>query len=133
MIFLVGLTALVWVRMYVVRLKEIGTKRIDPQSISTSRGASRFLEETAPADNFRNLFEIPVLFYAVCLALTVADKVTPLQIMLAWTFVILRVAHSLIHLSYNRVTHRFAVHVLGMTVVLFMWVILAFQLGMGRQ
>lgn len=132
MIFLVGLTALVWVRMYVVRLKEIGTKRIDPQSISTSRGASRFLEETAPADNFRNLFEVPVLFYAVCLALTVADKVTPLQIMLAWTFVILRVAHSLIHLSYNRVIHRFTAHALGTAVVFFMWLLFALQLGTSR-
>ena len=58
------LTAVVWVRMYVVRVAEMRRRGIRPQSIATSRAISSALEDTAPADNFRNLFEVPVLFFA---------------------------------------------------------------------
>jgi hypothetical protein len=132
MIAMAALTALVWLRMYVVRLREMTTKRIDPQSVATSREASRYLEETAPADNFRNLLEIPVLFYAVSLALAVTGESILGQVLLAWTFVISRTAHTLIHLTYNRVTHRFMVHASGTIVVFLMWLLFALQLSAVR-
>lgn len=73
----VTLTAAIWVRMYVVRLREMSTRRIDPQRVATSRAAAGALENVAAADNFRNLFEVPVLFYALCGLLAAADAVTP--------------------------------------------------------
>lgn len=53
---------------------------IGPQSIATSRAISSTLEDTAPADNFRNLFEVPVLFFVVCLTLLSLDRVIPAQL-----------------------------------------------------
>lgn len=51
---------------------------------------------------------------------------------LAWSFVALRTAHSLIHVTYNRVVHRFAVYVLGTLCVFAMWALFAFQLALGE-
>jgi hypothetical protein len=122
------LTGVVWVRMYIVRVAEMRRRRIRPQSIATSREIASTLEDTAPADNFRNLFEVPVLFFAVCLTLLSLDLVNPAQLALAWAFVGLRCLHSFIQLTSNRVMHRFRVYVLGTLCVFAMWIVLAFQL-----
>jgi len=128
MIAQVLLTAVVWVRMYVVRVGEMRRRGIRPQSIATSRAIASALDDTAPADNFRNLFEVPVLFFAVCLVLLGLDLVTMPQLALAWAFVVLRCAHSFVQLTSNRVMHRFKIYVLGTLCVFAMWVVLAFQL-----
>ncbi len=63
--------------------------------------------------NLKNLFELPVIFYAVCLYLFVSDTVDGIYLAAAWCFFAFRVVHSLIHCSYNRVEHRFAAYILG--------------------
>lgn len=127
----VALVAAVWVRMYVQRLTEMRRRRIAPQSLRTSGRAAKVLEDVAAADNFRNLFEVPVLFFAVCLALAVTGRVDAVQVALAWLYVGLRVVHSAIHVTYNRVTHRFAVYVLSTICVMAMWVLFALSLWRG--
>lgn len=132
MIVQVALTAAVWVRLYQTRILELQRRGIDPQAVMTSRTAAGVLEDVAAADNFRNLFEVPVLFFAVCLALAVTELVSPMQLVLAWAFVLLRVTHSVIHMTYNRVMHRFAVYGLGTICVLAMWLLFAASLpGIG--
>jgi hypothetical protein len=116
---LVGLTALVWVKLYADRLGEMRARRIDPQELATTRAA---------ADNFRNLFEVPVLFYLLCIALAVTGASTPAFVAAAWGYVVLRALHSLIHVTYNRVVHRFLVYVastlllFGMWIAFFIWI-----------
>ena len=126
-----GLVGLVWLRMYQRRFAEMRRRRIDPQSLSTSGAAGEYLDDVAAADNFRNLFEVPVLFFAVCLALAVAGGVDAAQLALAWVYVALRVVHSLVHVTYNRVTHRFLAHALSTLCVLAMWVLFAVSLWDG--
>ncbi len=58
-------------------------------------------------DHVLNLFETPILFYALCLALFVTNSVTTLIIITTWTYLGIRVVHGLIHISYNHVFHRF--------------------------
>ena len=72
-----GLVALVWLRLYAVRLTEIRARRIDPQQLARADEAAKLLANNSAADNLRNLFEIPVLFFAICLALYVTGFVTP--------------------------------------------------------
>ena len=124
----VALVALVFVRMYVTRIAEMRARGIPPQALATSQ-AGGALRDVAAADNFRNLFEAPVLFFAVCCALAITDTVTPLQLGLAWLYVGLRAAHSFIHLTYNRVVHRFFVYVASTVCVFVMWGLFAFALG----
>jgi hypothetical protein len=125
------LTGIVWAWMYVDRIGEMRAKHIAPQRLPTAREAATILERTAAADNFRNLFEIPVLFYALCMALAVTGLATPLQVGLAWLYVALRATHSLIHVTYNRVSHRFTVHLVSTLCVFFMWGVFAIDLSRG--
>ena len=120
----VALTLAVWIALYVQRLGEMGRRRIDPQSVATSRLAAGVLENVAAADNFRNLFEVPVLFYAVVPLLVLAQAVTATAVALAWGFVALRALHSIIHLSYNRVVHRFCAYAASTGCVFALWALL---------
>jgi hypothetical protein len=124
-----ALTAIVWIALYVTRLGEIGARRIDPQRLRTSRLAAGVLENVAAADNFRNLFEVPVLFFTVGTLLALRAQVSALELALAWAFVGLRAMHSLIHLSYNRVVHRFAVYAASTLAVFALWALLAWDLA----
>ena len=126
-IALVLLTAIVWVRLYVDRIRELQQKRIDPQALATSLAAGT-LQRVQAADNFKNLFEVPVLFYALCAVLASAQNVADFFIVGAWLYVALRYVHSFIHLTYNRVMHRFVVYVLSTLVLFVLWAVLAVQL-----
>jgi hypothetical protein len=118
---LVGVTAIVWLKMYADRLGEMRARGVDPQSLSTARASAGRLERTQAADNFRNLFEVPVLFYLLCAALAVSGGSSPGFVAGAWAYVALRALHSLIHVSYNRVVHRFLVYVASTLLLFVMW------------
>ncbi len=132
MITQVGLTTFIWFIMYTRRLSEIRSRRINPQSLSTRQLSSDVLENVTAADNLHNLFETPVLFFAVCICLAVTGEVNPLQLTLAWTYVGLRAAHSIIHITYNRVVHRFIVYVISTVCLFAMWIIFAASLVLGN-
>jgi hypothetical protein len=119
---MVGLTAIVWVKLYSDRLGEMRVKRIDPQALSTVRAAAGKLERTQAADNFRNLFEVPVLFYLLCVALALNGGSTPGFVAAAWGYCGLRALHSLIHVTYNRVTHRFLAYAASSLLLFGMWI-----------
>ncbi len=119
---MVGLTALVWVKLYADRLGEMRARRIDPQQLATVGAAAGKLERTAAADNFRNLFEVPVLFYVLSAALALTGGSTPAFVVAAWGYVALRALHSLIHVTYNRVVHRFLVYVASTLLLFGMWI-----------
>lgn len=124
-----GLTFLVWVRLYQLRLGEMSRKRIHAQAMANAADSVRLLADTRASDNFRNLFELPVLFYAgVLLAanLGVADAVS---LALAWAFVGLRAAHSLVHCTFNHVMTRFVAYALATLVLIAFWARLAFALA----
>jgi hypothetical protein len=123
-----ALTFVVWVRMYVVRIREMQRERIDPQRVASSAEAAALLRDTRASDNFRNLFELPVLFYLAIAVMLKSATITLPLLALAWVFVALRVAHSAIHCSYNRVMHRFSVYIAGAVVLWALWALLA--LGM---
>ena len=126
-IALVLLTAIVWVRLYVDRIGEIRQRRIDPQSLATSASGAAALQRVQASDNFKNLFEVPVLFYALCAVLASAQDVSAFFVVGAWVYVALRCIHSFIHLTYNRVMHRFTVYVLSTVVLFALWAALGIQ------
>lgn len=119
---MVLLTASVAVRLLLVRVREMRERRIHPQSTSTSVQMAAKLQNVQAADNFRNLFEVPVLFYALCAVALGVSHVPAWLVAGAWLFVALRIAHSVIHCTYNKVMHRFPVFLLGFAVVVALWV-----------
>ena len=60
-----------------------------------------------PSENFKNLFEIPVLFYALALYLFATSQVDGAYLTAAWIFVAFRALHSLVHCTVNIVNLRF--------------------------
>lgn len=75
-----------------------------------------------PNRNFMNLLETPVLFYVACLTVYVIGKVDVWSVGLAWLYVALRVAHSLVHLTYNNVFHRLRTFGASIVVLLALWI-----------
>jgi hypothetical protein len=121
-IALVALTLCVWILLYKRRIGAMRANRVDPERFRT-RSSRVPLEEAASAsDNFQNLFELPLLFYVLVLALHATQRVDGVYLALAWAFVALRVAHSFIHVTYNRVMHRFVVYVAGGVLLFAAWV-----------
>jgi hypothetical protein len=76
-----------------------------------------------------NLLEMPLLFYVACLTLYVTGKVDAVAVYLAWLYFGLRAAHSLIHLTYNKVFHRLTVFAASNAVLAVLWIRLFFALA----
>jgi hypothetical protein len=125
-IALAALTFIVLVRTAVVRIGELRRRRIHPQKIASGKALAE-LEDTRAADNFRNLFEMPVLFYVLCFFLAMTRLVTPLLLACAWGFVFLRSLHSYIHLTHNNVVRRFQAFLASSVVLGVMWVTFALE------
>lgn len=79
-------------------------------------------------NNLANQFELPVLFFAVCLALHATGGADALAVSLAWLFVAARIVHAAIHVTSNRIRFRQPVFSLGYVVLGAMWVLLALRL-----
>lgn len=109
------LTLAVWVYLFVQRMSYISANKIDAQDLKTPVQVQTLIpaESSSASHNFKNLLEMPVIFYAVCLYLTVFGQVDSLHVSCAWVFLGLRVLHSLIHCSYNQVMHRFIIYLLS--------------------
>lgn len=84
-----------------------------------------------PNRNYMNLLEMPMLFYVLCLALYVTNSTTALEYMLAWTYVGLRIAHSLVHLTVNHIFTRLTVFAISNAVLGVAW--LMFFVGLYRH
>ena len=121
---MVLLTLLVWLRLYQTRLTEMKLKRIHPQRVASSAQMAALVEDTRAADNFRNLFELPVLFYAAMLLAIQTDSQSLALLVLAWAFVALRYVHSYIQCSYNRVKDRFSAYLFGGLALWSIWGVL---------
>jgi len=78
-------------------------------------------EVALPNRNMMNLLELPVLYYVACLASYAADRVDAAALVLAWSYVGLRLAHSAIHLTYNRVRHRLIAFAASNVVLVMLW------------
>ena len=121
------LTIIVWVVMYYLRISFMLANKITPQAMATNRDVQDVIptEINTPSENLTNLFELPVLFYATCIYLYVTQQVDGAYMALAYSFLILRVVHSIIHCTHNKVLHRFYSYVLS-SVVLWAFIIRAF-------
>lgn len=122
---LVLLTFTVMIRMLTSRIAEMKANRIHPQSIATSAALAAKMPDSRASDNFRNLFETPILFYAAMLFAQSTPQADNILLGLAWLYVALRIVHSLIQCSYNKVMHRFYVFFTSVWVLLAIWIMLA--------
>lgn len=119
----VALTFIVMFTMYRKRVAEMQSKMINPQRTKTRSNAQAVLTDSeSAANNFSNLLESPVLFYTAILLTLILMLQDTILVMLAWTYVASRYVHSFIHITYNRVMHRFSVFIFSSVVLFAIWV-----------
>lgn len=116
------LTAAVWCVMYARRIPAMKQARKPVQAYTTPEKAIELLPDTVnyPAHNLKNLFELPVLFYALCLVLYVTAVVDLTYVIAAWLFFAFRVLHSIVHCTSNIVIVRFWLYAVSALALWFM-------------
>ena len=105
------LTIIVWSYMYAKRIPFITSLNVEPDQLTPGEFARRSPPEVSnPSDNLKNLFEVPILFYAMVLYLFVTAQVDGFYLTLCWIFVLTRALHSAVHCTVNVVLVRFGLY-----------------------
>lgn len=106
-----------WLWMYVTRIPAIQRAKID--TANWVGGTGKDLDAALPAEvqwkahNYNHLMEQPTVFYAVALALAIGGQGDGLNAQIAWAYVALRIIHSLVQATINRIMLRFAIFALA--------------------
>ena len=117
------LTLAMFIWMYATRLPAFTKAKLDPQeAMHPGTYHDRIPSEVRRvADNYNHLFEAPTLFYATVLAIVLLGLADGGHVIAAWAYVGLRVAHSIVQATFNRVLVRFVLFALS-------WVALGFMI-----
>ena len=112
---LVAWTLLMQIWMMAVRLPIILKSRmnLDPHAPRGAQMSTLPSKVRWKADNYNNLMEQPTLFYAISLVIAVSGGHSEMSLWLAWAYVGMRVAHSLVQALINNVRVRFAFFMLA--------------------
>jgi hypothetical protein len=105
---LVAWTFVMWVWLYVTRIPAMRAARVDLEAMSRT-GAKLDLppEVSRVADNYNHLHEQPTIFYALALAAQLGNSVDEWSVAFAWSYVVLRVIHSIVQATHNIIVLRF--------------------------
>ncbi len=111
-----------WVWLYVTRIPAIRAANLAmaPEMTAADLNAALPAQVRWKADNYNHLMEQPTLFYATALVLAFVGAEDGLNAGLAWAYVALRVAHSLVQALANVILLRFAVFMVASLVLLVM-------------
>jgi hypothetical protein len=122
------LTLAVWVLLFVRRVPFIQNGNLTPEQLSPVE-FTRISPPavSTPSDNLKNLFELPIIFYALVLYLHATQQVDTTYVAAAWTFVAFRALHSAVHCTINIVTLRFGLYCVSSLALWFMVVRGAWQ------
>jgi hypothetical protein len=122
MLGMMVLTAIVWFVLYAKRIPAMKKAGVPVQTYTTPDKTTDLLPESVnyPANNFKNLFELPVLFYGLCLSLFVTGAVDTTYVIAAWLFFAFRVLHSVVHCTSNVVMLRFYLYAAATLALWFM-------------
>ena len=122
------LVCMVATTMFRRRLTFYRGNRVHPQKTSTSVEMLATMPDQRAPDNFRNLFETPVLFYVAMLTIYATGFICLPHVILAWGYVLARYAHSYIQCTCNVVMRRFYAFLASCTFLVCIWLMLAWQL-----
>ena len=120
---MVLLTLFIAVRILLLRIRAVREGSLSLGYFRTNKGAEAPTALTQTTQHFDNLFEMPVLFYVIVIVLYVTATVDQIQLVLAWCFVVLRLGHAYVHITYNNVVHRLYVFLASTLVMYAMWFI----------
>ena len=115
------LTLIVWIYMYARRIPFIRQARLSAAQLAPLEFARRSPPAVSnPSDNLKNLFELPVIFYALALYLFVTARVDAGYVAASWVFVIFRALHSAVQFTINLILLRFSLYCMAAAALWFM-------------
>jgi len=119
---LIAWTMLIMVWLYVVRIPAMQKAGIDLKNLTGSKPGQldAILDPKAqwPAHNYMHLVEQPTLFYAVVFVLVLLHAGGGWNPALAWAYVGLRIVHSIVQVTVNRIRYRFLLFSLSSLVLI---------------
>lgn len=125
---LIGLTFIVGVNLLLSRIGAVRRQEVSVSYFVLLQGDNIPIQLLQNANNFSNLFAVPLLFYVLCVIVFAINAVDSLFVYLAWAFFITRLIHSVIHLTYNNLPHRMLAFLAGLVIVFVMWLRLVLAL-----
>ncbi len=129
---MMGLTIVVWLFMFAKRIPFLNSVDVAPNDLTAAKLAEISPPAvTNPSDNLKNLFEMPILFYALTLYLYAVGQVDNVHLIAAWVFVAFRAVHSAIHCTVNAVMARFYAYALSCLALFFMVIRAALEFYAG--
>lgn len=117
-------TMVMWFWLYATRIPALTAAKVDPEELVNDPSIS--LDTLLPpqvqwkAHNYNHLHEAPTVFYAVAIVLAIIGQGDGLNAHIGWAYVALRVVHSLIQSTVNKVTLRFGVFALSSFCLIFL-------------
>ncbi|MBU2863179.1 MAPEG family protein [Reinekea marina] len=129
MFAMIMLTFFIGLYTFYVRVQSVRRREVNYRAYLLMK-SEQFPEQVQKAGrSFNNQFEIPMLFYVVCLAFLALDINSEFALVMAWVFFGLRVVHAGIHLTYNHLMHRFSVFWMSALAALAMWINLVLNIA----
>jgi len=110
-------TMVMWVWMYATRIPAMQKAGVDLSK--RAGGTGKDLDALLPPEvqwkshNYNHLHEAPTVFYAIALVLAIIGQGDGLNATIAWAYVALRIVHSLVQVTVNKVTVRFLIFALS--------------------
>jgi len=103
---------------YINRVRAVRSAGLRISYFKHNSGAEppEFMQRTD--QNFTNLFETPVIFYAVIITSYITSQVDIAGLILAWAYVASRIGHSYIHIRHNNILLRLKLFLLSLFVLL---------------
>ncbi len=117
-------TMIMWAWMYTTRIPAMSKSPeiAEPSKLVGSVGSDLRAKLPASvnwkADNYNHLHEAPTVFYAVAIVLAIVGHGDGQNALLAWIYTGLRIAHSLVQVTANRVMVRFVLFALSSVVLI---------------
>lgn len=123
---LVSFTTLVL--LFLARTASVKEGKVSAGFFKTYQGQVEPERNLQLSRHFVNLFESPVLFYAVCISAMATENASAIFQYIAWGYVLARIAHATVHIGSNILSYRIAAYFSGWAILLVLWGMLTFEI-----
>jgi hypothetical protein len=126
----VTLTFVLMFWMAISRTRAFNSGAVKPDDIAL-REPNWPKQTTQIAYSFSNQFELPVLFYVLTILAIITDQAGRAFVVMAWIFVVFRLAQAFVHTTSNIVRLRGSLYAVGAVVLAAMWLIFIVEVLTG--
>ena len=113
LLFMIILTMFVTLRLIIIAVNLVQTKQVHIKQFKMFDGKIPQYALNA-REHFKNMFEIPILFYVLCIISITTNNYSQTDVNIAWGFAISRLLHTVVRIPNKDVIMRFTFFVVGL-------------------